>query len=65
MPRLSSDTRAVLRELRRTHREIERQLTRIANALVLTLYAVQDSVANATMRQALAGKIVEAKLDEA
>jgi len=51
--KLGSDTKAVLRELRRHHREMERQLTRIANACQLLEMALGDAVANETTRKAI------------
>ncbi len=47
MVKLSSDTKAVLRELRRHNRAVEAELGRLASALVETSFALLDAGENA------------------
>jgi len=47
MPKLSSDTKAVLRELRRHDRELEASLRRVCDAIVEVSFALLDAGENA------------------
>ncbi len=53
MPRLSSDTKAVLRELRRHDRELEGQVRRLADAIGTLSLEVGDAVQNGAIELVL------------